>query len=90
MWQKQADLYSKPRSGRPRIPAEQRDHVYEVVTHLNPYIIMRDLLRKVNDDYKIRYTKPVVRVGQGERDKKVDTCSSRLNTRMYDFNIIRY
>ena len=50
-----SDFKSRPRSGRPRVLSEQkRDHVYDIVTHVNPHIKMRDLLREVDNKVKKR------------------------------------
>ena len=46
---------SKPRKGAPRkLSDEQRDHLYDTVTHENPHLNNRDLLREVNDAVKLR------------------------------------
>jgi hypothetical protein len=49
------DFTSRPGTGRPRVlPEKERDHVYDIVTHENPHIKMRDLLREVDDKVKKR------------------------------------
>lgn len=44
---------SKPRTGAPRkLTEDDRDHVYDIITHINPHIKHRDLLREV--DHKVK------------------------------------
>jgi len=44
------DNQTKPRTGRPRkLSDEQRDHLYDVVTHQNPHIKIRELLEEVDN-----------------------------------------
>ena len=56
------DNQTRPRSGRPHaLSEEQRDHVYDIISHTNPQIKMRDLLREVNDDCKKRCMQSLLR-----------------------------
>lgn len=44
-----AGLGSAPPTGRPRsLTEEQRDHVYDVLAHVDPAIKMRDLLAEID------------------------------------------
>jgi hypothetical protein len=43
---------------------EQRDHLYEIFSHVNPYIKMRDLLREVKNDCKTVSSKLIMWYGQ--------------------------
>ena len=53
---------SLPRTGRPRILTdEQRDHVYDIVTHKNPHISMPDLLAEVDNAVKLRSIRVLLR-----------------------------
>jgi transposase len=46
----QVNNVSRPRSGKPRkLPEEQHDHLYDIVTHQNPYITTKDLLAEVDN-----------------------------------------
>ena len=50
-----ADNASRLRTGAPRkLTAEQRDQIYDTVTHTNPHITNRDLLDSVDNVVKER------------------------------------
>lgn len=56
------DNLSRPRSGRPRaLTEEQRDHIYDTVTHTNPHISMPDLLAEVSNAVKQRSLRVLLR-----------------------------
>jgi transposase len=46
---------TRPRSGMPRkLTEEQRDHIYDVITHTNPHATNQDLCAEVNSAVKVR------------------------------------
>lgn len=53
---------SRPRKGRPRaLTEEQRDHVYDVLSHRDPTIKMRDLLAEIDFAVKPRAMRLLLR-----------------------------
>lgn len=53
---------SLPRTGRPRsLTEEQRDHIYDVLTHRDPTIKMRDLLAEIDFAIKPRAMRLLLR-----------------------------
>jgi transposase len=53
---------SRPRSGAPRkVPEEDRDFIYDTITHSDPYIKHRDLLSSVDDKVKARSLRYLLR-----------------------------
>ena len=53
---------SRPRTGAPRrLTEEQRDHIYDIVTHINPRVKMRELLEEVDNVVKLRCLRSLLR-----------------------------
>ena len=54
--------HSRPRSGAPKkLTEEQRDHVYDIITHQNPHISTADLLEEVDHAVKERSLRYLLR-----------------------------
>ncbi|ODA79535.1 hypothetical protein RJ55_05129 [Drechmeria coniospora] len=59
---KRKECVSQPRSGRPRsLSEEDRDRIYDIVTHKDPHIKTNDLLEAIDHKVKARALRMILR-----------------------------